>query len=981
MKNLKLLSIVVLCFLVTSAFAVIPAFSSQPPIDTGTYLVGTIGQPARLDPGRAYDTASGELIQNVYQPLIWFGDKHVIDTAGGVLNGADDNNYNYNMTPADHSDLSYPSGYVPIIAEALPTIVNSDIEALPGIWGQYWTFALNTTAKFQPWIDHNGVTQGRAAVSVDDVIYSFQVQMVVDSPYAPVWMFETPAFNFMTFDAMPGGFDEGTVANMIQQWCFHNISDPNPNTVTFNFSYPLPLSAMAQIFSQTWGSIVNKDFFIQHGCWNYSWYAGWSDDYRRAPDGSGNRTPIDRYYPAKSLYNSSTAIVGEDIPDMCGTGPYKYTFGAWDVINKVWRLDADPGYWMQWGHAGDKSGNYIHTIIEKGIDTWPTRKMLFLDGEFDVAVVPRANMYDLLQGSNKYKPLSGLTLVTNITELVNEEIFFCFNVSGDSAYQSYFGYPAHVTDAMPYFFNDTAIRMAFADALDYTSVINQAWFGEALQQNSWWVDGLVPASSKNSSIAFRTQNLGKMEADLKAAAPVNASGYVNGAGTLYDIWTYGFETTMIYNTGNDQRMIELQSIAAAFATLGIRFKCNVIGLDWPVFLDNMNGMDMPVFCLGWLADYADPSDWAAPYQQSAGSFLYTQGPPFPADQAAVDAEITDAAIQPDPVIRDHEYQDLQYKYYMDVPSIPVVQPIGRRFARDWVQGWYYNDLLPGLYAYDLYKTAPVSYTQINLDITHTMTMETPPESPFTIAYIGMGNMMVYGGGGDTFNLTWDITVNLTGNVPFLFAEVGLQRFNLTSLQLPTPDIAHFSFQGPPWASPGGPGYYRQYNKSTGGENRYFVPVQSPAYPSSMIITVYNTTKATATITWHENGTSIALPGNCTWEMAGLAAVAPGYSPYNVTNPSLSYVDSGFNCTGYTNTVEVAHGSSTYDLYWVIPGDINHDGTVDILDAILLSGAFLTNFGEPGYLKAADLDNSGTIDISDAIILSGSFGTWANIAPS
>ena len=78
MKNLKLLAILATLTLLIGIFAVIPAFSVQPPLDTSTYYVGTIGQPVRMDPARAYDTASGELLQNVYQTLIWWDDKHPV---------------------------------------------------------------------------------------------------------------------------------------------------------------------------------------------------------------------------------------------------------------------------------------------------------------------------------------------------------------------------------------------------------------------------------------------------------------------------------------------------------------------------------------------------------------------------------------------------------------------------------------------------------------------------------------------------------------------------------------------------------------------------------------------------------------------------------------------------------------------------------------------------------------------------------------
>ena len=37
------------------------------------------------------------------------------------------------------------------------------------------------------------------------------------------------------------------------------------------------------------------------------------------------------------------------------------------------------------------------------------------------------------------------------------------------------------------------------------------------------------------------------------------------------------------------------------------------------------------------------------------------------------------------------------------PSVALYQGIGRHWERDWVQGWYYNVIYPGIYAYNLWK--------------------------------------------------------------------------------------------------------------------------------------------------------------------------------------------------------------------------------------------------------------------------------------
>jgi hypothetical protein len=64
------------------------------------------------------------------------------------------------------------------------------------------------------------------------------------------------------------------------------------------------------------------------------------------------------------------------------------------------------------------------------------------------------------------------------------------------------------------------------------------------------------------------------------------------------------------------------------------------------------------------------------------------------------------------------------------------------------------------------------------------------------------------------------------------------------------------------------------------------------------------------------------------------------------------------------------------LYSVVPdpaGDLNFDGTVNILDAIILANAFMAKPGMPNWNPLADLNNDGVVNILDAIILASHFG--------
>jgi len=918
MKNVKLLGVIAVCLLSTSVFVTIPAFSAQPPLSATTYYVGSIGQPSRMDSARAYDTASGELLQNIYQTLIWWSNKPVVNFTAGV---------GHNLTISEYADLS---SYTPVLATSVPAngsgiVYNSS--------GSYWTFTINTNAVFQPWINGSGALQPSRNLTAADVVYSFQRQMVYDSPYAPTWMWFASAFGTMGFSAEYDGgpystYNNGTFMNTtdeiaaginITSWVYPG---PGPNDVTFHFQQPWAEGALKQIFAQTWGSIVNKDWVIAHGGWDGSFYPGWTNDYHWKP--TRQRSELDAYKDP-AIYG---AAHGSTYPSFsysaCGTGPYNFT--SWDTVNKRWRIDANPNYWLGWSNAGDKAGNYIHAVIEQGIDAWPTRKMLFLNGEFDVAVVPRANMYDLLTG-NKYNPIAGINLVYNVASPSNDVLLFTMDVSGAYPYQSYVGAPTHLTGAEPYFFNNTHMRRAFAWALNYTDYIHAAWFDEAIWQNTWWVDGLAPASYKNTALPYRTLDYAMIKSELDQAI-------IDG----YNISQTGFETTIAYNIGNDQRMISMNLIASAFATLGSKYKVNVVGLDWPVYLDAMYAGGLAIYDVGWLADFADPDNFCRPYQYSTGAFVVYQGAlnttaggdrTLPSDQEFIDAEIDAAIVETNATLRGEMYWDLQERYWNDCISFPLIQPVGRRFARDWVQGWYYNSLYPGLYAYDIYKSAPTTYQPVDVEVT-----AITPITAYPWVYISSGQMKQLYGGGAPATMTFQVHVkrnDANTNVALLTVAVSLERFNLTALSAAVPVV----------------------NPST------------PAYPASTIVLLAPGGEWTGMLTWYEDGKVSTCQANATWEIAAfVAVVGPNAEDNNTAN---NFADSGFN------SIVLTCWNATTGNYYLMPGDINVDGIVNILDSIAFMNCFGKGLGQLGYNQAADLNRDGIVDILDAILFSYHLG--------
>jgi hypothetical protein len=75
----------------------------------------------------------------------------------------------------------------------------------------------------------------------------------------------------------------------------------------------------------------------------------------------------------------------------------------------------------------------------------------------------------------------------------------------------------------------------------------------------------------------------------------------------------------------------------------------------------------------------------------------------------------------------------------------------------------------------------------------------------------------------------------------------------------------------------------------------------------------------------------------------------------------------------TTTTTTTTTTSTTTTICKIVGDINNDGTVDKTDSDLLQKAFNTRPGDPNWNPDADLNKDGVVDILDAIIIGSNFG--------
>ena len=360
---------------------------------------------------------------------------------------------------------------------------------------------------------------------------------------------------------------------------------------------------------------------------------------------------------------------------MNGTGPFK--FDRWDKGTQV-ALERNEDYW--------RDPAELERVMFMLVEEWTTRKLMFLAGDADIVSVPRANIKELegIEGIRVFKDLG--TLVTS------PALFFGFEVDPDSRWIG--SGKLDGGGVPPNFFSDRHVRLAFAHAFDYDTFIEDALLGEGTR-----VPGPIP-----TRIPFFNPDQEVFDFDLAKAEEHFKLAF---GGTLEEpgpLWENGFWLTILYNTGNEERRIAGEILETNIEGINDKFEIDVRNRDWPTYLRELVTSKLPVFIIGWLADYPDPHNFVFPFMHSEGTFTAFQVYSNP----EVDNLIGEGIATIVPEERREIYYRLQEIYHDDVISIPLAEPTGRHYERTWVNGWFFNPIFPGtpptgVYAYSIWK--------------------------------------------------------------------------------------------------------------------------------------------------------------------------------------------------------------------------------------------------------------------------------------
>jgi len=690
----------------------------QPPVDTTTLYVGTFGWgPRRADPVRVYDTYGCELIFNVYDTLIsmgapvtngwgtwdvheqywefspnlatdvptredvtkdvWSSDVNLSDPTGS--NWSDGSRCvgwvdNHATSSLDASDVLYMFEAVGSYRTWFVQSLNAGPPVSVSLWRGRYTFHMRTTPVIS-FVNETGAIVD--TFDVYDAEYSFERGLVQDQAGSPMWMYYEPFFDQLNSNPWDPTMTGDNATTMNLAYLIDNAIEASGNDLIINVGIPFPDIAFKQILSQTWGSIVSKEFSVSIGCWNGD------------IDGDTNGDGIPDWWfnvrrQSRSSYDTAGAL------RYVGSGPYRVTI--FDPVNYMVVMERNMHYWKGW------AGKHLDKIEIEYISDVTTRLNAFIECRIDVCTVPSANINQLVDqyGEPKYPEIKTIKYV--LPTLSIEVALFQLSIDPSSVYIGSGDFPNGVP---PNFFNNTHVRKAFAYGFDHTEYIDGVWMGEAMWRETPLINGLVPDYySKGPDPPYIYNiNYDAAEAELKQAIFDEES-----------VWDSGFTVSLPYRTGNYRARIAWEILRDFFTNLstydsrtGPTFTVNVVGeWSWPPW----PGEEYyePMFMNGWLADFADADNFVRPYMYSMGDFAWFQNYTKDNGWGARKDELIDLALKtPDGPERASLYTELQDIYIADCPSFPIAQISGRRWQKYWVKGWYHNGLYPATYYYHIYK--------------------------------------------------------------------------------------------------------------------------------------------------------------------------------------------------------------------------------------------------------------------------------------
>lgn len=655
--------------------ALSPLAHTAPPIirnpDTLVIAVEDWCKPVTIDPVWAYGVSMNYL-QNIYEPLIFYDGERT--------------NMFLPMLSTVVPDINYvPNKWVENI-----TGTGSGLRTDLGYeqnW--YWRiyFQIRTGVKFH---------ETAYTLTPSDVEYSLERALVLNPRCGMTWMLYELFFGPGIYSPWyMGNLAIDTEIAIVGQMLDYAV-ESNCTHVWLNLGSGKPEGPYAptlHILSQVCFSIISKQWVNDVVIGTYGrpeWSGNWGDysydywlAYTRPP-----RSPLDDPFPIE-----------------CGTGPYKLS--KWDEEYRYWEAIKFDEYWDGWpaSHPAPpypsfdpygkhlKPAGYLNRILVTWAYDWPTRYVMFLEGDIDLCEVPPAARAKIL-GKD------GIRCVYPLPELACEAMFYNFWLRWPPFHWTpppeFNVYPEgefHEDGIPKDFFRDARIRKAFAHAFNYTLFIEEELLGEAFRPATALVPGLTlrycPYKPLSPSYAYKTNYTLARELFKSVEA----------------LWNIGFTIAIPYVYGSiDETAAEI--LKYTIESMNPRFHVLCVPLNFNTYYYAIFYWELPMYFMRYHAEYPDVHSMAFEFYHSCGTLAMLQG----YDNFEVDKLIELGAYVTDETIRQNIYRQVELMVLEDCPSVPLYQCLLRHYQRDWLNGWYYNPAYPqfgygiiSFYAYPLWK--------------------------------------------------------------------------------------------------------------------------------------------------------------------------------------------------------------------------------------------------------------------------------------
>ncbi len=249
-------------------------------------------------------------------------------------------------------------------------------------------------------------------------------------------------------------------------------------------------------------------------------------------------------------------------------------------------------------------------------------------------------------------------------------VFFNFDVQGEN--NPYIG-----ATTPRNLFGDVHVRRAFAHLVDQDTLIQDIFLGHGVKLTM----ALPPSYlGYDPNIPVYDFSLDKAEAEFKKAF----------GGKL---WDQGFEVTITYNEGNSFRRTVAEMLKANVEELNPKFRVNVRGLQWPDYLRSARNKMLPIWPLGWVADYADPDNFIYAFYHSKGALAKRQNLRIP----ELDRLVEEARTVVDPQKRADLYHRIGRLAHDLAVNVPLPSQQAFIVTRDNLEGVYYNPMRSGTF--------------------------------------------------------------------------------------------------------------------------------------------------------------------------------------------------------------------------------------------------------------------------------------------